>query len=76
MIGPTGDFVHPNAHDPEAHVSPDTWITEIWTYLKDNIVPNDMASADRISCLAKRYMLVVGDLYRRGANSILMWCTT
>jgi hypothetical protein len=26
--------------------------------------------------LAKRYMVVEGDLYRRGANGILMWCIT
>jgi hypothetical protein len=49
---------------------------DIWTYLKDNILPDDMASADRIARLAKRYMLVEGDLYRRGANGVLMWCIT
>jgi hypothetical protein len=51
------------AQDPEAQVGPDTWITEIRTYLKDNILPDDMASADRIAHLAKRYALVEGDLY-------------
>jgi hypothetical protein len=44
--------------------------------LKDNILPNDMASADRIARLAKRYTLVEGDLYQRGANGILMRCIT
>jgi hypothetical protein len=29
IIGITGDSVHPNAHDPEAQVGPDAWITEI-----------------------------------------------
>jgi hypothetical protein len=66
--------VHLGAQDPEAQVDPDTWIMEIWTYLKDNILSDDSASADRIACLAKRYALVEGDLYRRGANGILMWC--
>jgi hypothetical protein len=33
-------------------------------------------SAERIVRLAKRYMVVEGDLYRRGANAILMWCIT
>jgi hypothetical protein len=74
IIGITGDSVHLSAQDPAAHVGPDTWITEIWTYLKDNILPNDSASADRIARLAKRYTLVEGDLYRRGANGILMRC--
>jgi hypothetical protein len=45
--------VHPGAQDPEAHAGPDTWITEIRAYLKDNILPNDMASTDWIARLAK-----------------------
>jgi hypothetical protein len=68
--------VHPDAQDPETQASPDTWITEIWTYLKDNILPDDMTSADRIAHLAKRYTLVEGDLYRRGTNGVLMRCIT
>jgi hypothetical protein len=44
--------------------------------LKDNILPDDMTSADRIAHLAKRYTLVEGDLYRRGANGVLMQCIT
>jgi hypothetical protein len=44
--------------------------------LKDNILPDDGASADRISHLAKRYTLVEGDLYRRGTNGVLIWCIT
>jgi hypothetical protein len=49
---------------------------EIRTYLKDNILPDDMTFADRIARLAKRYTLVEGDLYRRGANGVLMRCIT
>jgi hypothetical protein len=64
--------VYLSAQDSEAQAGPETWITEIRTYLKDNILPDDMASADRIVRLAKRYTLVEGDLYRRGANGILM----
>jgi hypothetical protein len=55
--------MHLGAQDSEAQAGPDTWITEIWTYLKDNILPDDMASTDRIAHLAKRYTLVEGDLY-------------
>jgi hypothetical protein len=72
IIGITRDFVHPGAQDVEAQVGPDTWITEIQTYLKDNILPDNSASADQIAHVAKRYALVEGDLYRRGANGILM----
>jgi hypothetical protein len=76
IVGAMGDSVHPGTQDPEAQVSPDTWIMEIQTYLKDNILPDDMASADWIVHLAKRYTLVEGDLYWRGANGILMQCIT
>jgi hypothetical protein len=74
IVGITGDSVHPIVQDSEAQVGPDTWITEVRTYLKDNILPDDSASADRIVHLAKRYKLVEGNLYWRGANGILMWC--
>jgi hypothetical protein len=47
---------------------------EIQIYLKDNILLDDSASVDRIARLPKRYTLVEGDLYRCGANGILMWC--
>jgi hypothetical protein len=76
VLGVMGDSVHPGAQDPEAQTGLDTWITEIRTYLKDNILPDDMASADRIAHLAKRYTLVEGDLYRRGVNGVLMWYIT
>jgi hypothetical protein len=67
--------VHLGAQDPEAQGSPDAWIMEVRNYLKDNILPDDSASANRIARLAKRYTLVERDLYRRGTNGILMWCT-
>jgi hypothetical protein len=76
VVGVTGDSVLPSVQNPEAQVGPDTWITEIQTYLKDNNLPNDMAFANRIARLAKRYTLVAGDLYWRGANGVLMRCIT
>jgi hypothetical protein len=68
--------VHPSAQDSEAQVGPNTWITEIQTYLKDNILPNENASTNRIAHLAKKYTLVEDDLYWRGANGVLMRCIT
>jgi hypothetical protein len=68
--------VHPGAQDSEAQAGPDTWITEIRTYLKGNILPDSMAFADQIAHLAKRYTLVEGNLYRRGVNGVLMQCIT
>jgi hypothetical protein len=48
------------------------WISKVRDYLKDNFLPEDQASAERIVRIAKRYTMVEGDLYRRGANGILM----
>ena len=41
-----------------------------------DFLPEDQASTERIIQLAKRYTVVEGDLYRRGANGILMRCIT
>jgi hypothetical protein len=76
MVGITEDSVHPGVQDPEAQVGPNAWITENRTCLKDNILLNDSASTNQIACLAKRYTLVEGDLYRCGANGILIRCIT
>jgi hypothetical protein len=65
VIGVMEDSMHPDEQDPEAQASPDTWIVEIQTYLKDNILHDDMTFADRIARLANRYTLVEVDLYRR-----------
>jgi hypothetical protein len=41
VLGVTGDSVHPSTQDPEAQAGPNTWITEVQTYLNDNILPDD-----------------------------------
>jgi len=66
-----GDLIGP---PPITQGSPDAWISEIRDYLKDNILPEDDVAAERIVRLAKCYAVVEGDLYRRGANGILMRC--
>jgi hypothetical protein len=76
VLGVTGDSVHPDAQDSEVQADLDTWITKIRTYLKDNILSDDTTSTDRISRSAKRYTLIEGDLYWRGANGVLMRCIT
>jgi hypothetical protein len=69
-----GDPASPLAPQPISQSGPDAWISEIRDYLKENILPEDHVSAERVVRLAKRYAVVEGDLYRRGANDILMWC--
>jgi hypothetical protein len=61
---------------PNSQEGPDAWISKVRDYLKDNFLPEDQASAERIVRMAKRYTVVEGDLYRRGTNGILMRCIT
>jgi hypothetical protein len=72
----TGGPASPLAPQPISQSSPDAWISEIRDYLKENILPEDHASAECIVRLAKRYAVVEGDLYRRDANNIHMRCIT
>jgi hypothetical protein len=71
-----GGPASPLAPQPVSQSGPNAWIFEIRDYLKENILPEDHVSAERIVRLAKRYAVVEGDLYRRGANDILMWRIT
>jgi hypothetical protein len=61
---------------PVSQEGPDAWFSKVRDYLKDNFLPEDQASAERIVRMAKRYTVVEGDLYHRGANGILMRCIT
>ena len=76
IVCATEDPGHLSTPRPVAQWSPDAWISEIRDYLKDNILPKEHMFAERIVRLAKRYAVVEGDLYRRGANGILMLCIT
>jgi hypothetical protein len=71
-----GDFADPSAPQSTTQSGLDAWISEIRDYLKENILPEDHVSAERIVRLAKRYTVVEGGLYRHGANDILMRCIT
>jgi ribonuclease HI len=71
-----GDSADPLAPQLTTQSDPDAWISEIQDYLKENILPEDHVSAERIVRLAKQYTMVEWGLYRRGANDILMRCIT
>jgi hypothetical protein len=71
-----GDSTNPLAPRSTTQSGLDAWISEIQDYLKENILPENHVSAEHIVWLAKRYTMVEGGLYRRGANDILMWCIT
>jgi hypothetical protein len=67
-----GNPYSPLASQSISQSGPDAWISENRDYLKENILPEDHVSAERIVRLAKRYAVVEGDLYRCGAIGILM----
>jgi hypothetical protein len=67
---------YPLVPQPVSQSGPNAWVSEIRDYLKENILPEDHVSVERIVRLAKRYTVVEGDLYRRGTNGILMQCIT
>jgi hypothetical protein len=76
LVCATGGPANLLAPQPVSQSGPDAWISEIWDYMKENILPEDHVSAERIVRLAKRYAVVEGDLYCRGAKGILMRCIT
>jgi hypothetical protein len=72
----TGGPASPLAPQLVSQSGLDAWISKIRDYLKENILPEDHVSVERIVWLAKCYTVVEGDLYRHGANDILMRCIT
>jgi hypothetical protein len=54
------DSADPSAPQSTTQSGPDAWISEIWDYLKENILLEDHVSVERIVRLAKRYTMVEG----------------
>ncbi len=48
------------APQPVPQSGPDAWISKIRNYLKENILPEDHVTVERIVRLAKRYTVVEG----------------
>lgn len=51
-----------------------TWMGEIRTYLLRAHLPEEDAEAERIARIAKRYVIIGGDLCRRMASGVLLKC--
>src|SRR5438105_14331757 len=54
----------------------ESWIQLIQVYLSGQAAPKDDALAEKVARQAKRYVLVDGHLYHRGANGTLQKCIT
>ncbi|XP_020234743.1 uncharacterized protein LOC109814671 [Cajanus cajan] len=51
-----------------------TWITEIMDYLEHGTLPSHPTAAKKLRTQAARYVVIGGDLYRRGFSAPLLKC--
>ena len=56
------------------NVSIPTWMTLVWTYVKEGILPDDPKEARRAGYKSARYMIYDDILYGRGFNTSLLKC--
>lgn len=49
-------------------------MADIRAYLGSRTLPEDRAKGEKLARISKRYMLVEGTLYQRGANGVLLKC--
>ena len=52
----------------------ETWMTPIWSYIKDGTLPEDKMEARKLRYKAARYVDYEGSLYKRGFNQPLLKC--
>ena len=51
-----------------------TWMTPVWAYFKEGIIPNDPKEARRVRYKLARYVIYDEVLYMRGFNTPLLKC--
>jgi ribonuclease HI len=61
-------------HTPEVNLEDPNWRFPILEWLVEGKLPSDQTEARRIARRAKTFVLIDGELYKRGADGILMWC--
>nr|XP_017245025.1 PREDICTED: uncharacterized protein LOC108216700 [Daucus carota subsp. sativus] len=61
-------------HQIEAEEAVDTWMTPIWSYIKNGTLPEDKMEARKLRYKAARYVDYEGSLYKRGFNQPLLKC--
>jgi hypothetical protein len=59
---------------PEVNLEDPDWRFPILEWLVEGKLPPDQGEARRIACRAKAFVLIDGELYKRGAAGILMRC--
>ena len=51
-----------------------TWMTPVWAYVKEGVLPNDPKEAQRVRYKLAGYMIYDDVLYKRGFNTLLLKC--
>jgi hypothetical protein len=59
---------------PEVNLEDPDWRFPILEWLVEGKLPSDQTEARRITRRVKAFVIIDGELYKRGATSILMWC--
>jgi hypothetical protein len=59
---------------PEVNLEDPDWRCPILEWLVEGKIPSDQTEARRIAQRAKAFVLIDGELYKRGAAGIIMWC--
>ncbi|XP_017227902.2 uncharacterized protein LOC108203469 [Daucus carota subsp. sativus] len=70
---------HPSVPEAEVHQieteeAVDTWMTPIWSYIKNGTLPEDKTEARKLRYKAASYVDYKGSLYKRGFNQPLLKC--
>jgi hypothetical protein len=59
---------------PEPNLEDLDWRFPILEWLVEGKLPSHQTEVRRIARQAKTFVLIEGELYKRGATGILMWC--
>ncbi|KAK0579206.1 hypothetical protein LWI29_022797 [Acer saccharum] len=58
----------------EIQPGPSNWTTQLRKYLEENVLPENAVEAKRIKYRSTRYIILRGELYRRGFSKVLQRC--
>ncbi|TKC13480.1 reverse transcriptase-like protein [Robertmurraya kyonggiensis] len=70
----SGDEDEAEAMEIDEVSAPRDWRSPYLDWLDQGVLPNDRTEARRVARKAKRFLIIEGELYRRGASGVLQRC--
>nr|CAB3471350.1 unnamed protein product [Digitaria exilis] len=70
----SGDEDEAEAMEIDEVSAPRDWRSPYLDWLDGRVLPNDRTEARRVAGKAKRFLIIEGELYRRGASGVLQRC--